>query len=77
MSIPQKAAPPSMLNVFRELQGELFGDLYFISLRIDQHFMHTYFASSLRNINGEFHLTPTCLTYAIDAGKLDSLYSST
>ena len=39
--------------------------------------MHTCFASSLRNTNGEFHLTLTCLTYAIDAGNLDSLYSRT
>ena len=46
-------------------------------ISIDQHCMHTCFASSLRNTNGEFHLTLTCLTYAIEAGNLDSLYSST
>ena len=35
--------------------------------------MHTSFASSLRNTNGEFYLTLTCLTYIIDAGNLDFL----
>ena len=49
----------------------------FISLRTDQHCMHTCFATSLRNTNGEVQLTLTCVTYAIDAGNLNSLYSST
>ena len=41
------------------------------------HCMPTCFAGSLINTNGELNLTLTCLTYAIDAGNLDSLYSST
>ena len=44
----------------------------FISLRTDQNCMHTCFATSLRNTNGEVQLT-----LAIDAGNLNSLYSST
>ena len=39
--------------------------------------MHTCSARSLRNTNGEFYLTLKRLTYAIDVGNLDSLYSST
>ena len=64
-------------NVFRELQKKLFEDVISISLRIDQHCKHTCFAGSLRNTNGELHLTLMCLTYAIDAGNMDSLYSIT
>ena len=75
--MPKEAAPSIFLNVFRKLQEKLFEDVYFIFLRIDQHRMHTCFASSLRNTNREFYLTFTCLTYVIDAGNLDSLYSST
>ena len=75
--MPKEAVPSIFLNVFRKLQENLFEDVYSSSLRIDQHRMHTCFASSLRNTNREFHLTLTCLTYVIDAGNLDSLYSST
>ena len=75
--IPKEDAPSMFKNVFRELQEKLFEYVYSISLRIDQHCMHTCFASLLRNRNGEFHLTLMCLTYAVDAGNLYSLYSST
>ena len=42
MSILPKEATPDMLNVFRELQEKLLKDIYFISLRIDQHYAHLF-----------------------------------
>ena len=64
-------------HLYENVTVTLFVNVDFIFLGIDQHCMHTCFASSLRNTNGEFHLTLISPTYAIDAGNVASLYSST